>query len=131
MTNGWTDIRNSDVILAMGGNPAENHPVGFRFVMEAKRQRNARLVVVDPRYQRTAAVRLMRGSTQTSLAFRWRFASMTKRKPTGWFSAGFPPMTRTASQLTMSVQPLVMAPRPKVAARLATVGPCQRRAWFS
>jgi len=56
MTNGWTDIANSDVILAMGGNPAENHPVGFRFAMEAKRNRNAKLVVVDPRYQRTAAV---------------------------------------------------------------------------
>ena len=56
MTNGWTDIRNADVVLAMGGNPAENHPVGFRFVMEAKRQRNARLVCIDPRYNRTAAV---------------------------------------------------------------------------
>ncbi len=44
MTNGWTDIRNADVILAMGGNPAENHPVGFRFVMEARRNRNAKLV---------------------------------------------------------------------------------------
>src|SRR5512142_1253889 len=56
MTNGWTDIQNADVILAMGGNPAENHPVGFRFVMEAKRNRNAKLVSVDPRFQRTAAV---------------------------------------------------------------------------
>jgi formate dehydrogenase major subunit len=56
MTNGWTDIRNADVILAMGGNPAENHPVGFRFVMEAKRKRNAKLVCVDPRFNRTAAV---------------------------------------------------------------------------
>ena len=56
MTNGWTDIRNADVILAMGGNPAENHPVGFRFVMEAKRNRDAKLVCVDPRFNRTAAV---------------------------------------------------------------------------
>jgi formate dehydrogenase major subunit len=56
MTNGWTDIRNADVILAMGGNPAENHPVGFRFVMEARRRRNAKLVSVDPRFNRTAAV---------------------------------------------------------------------------
>lgn len=56
MTNGWTDIRNADVILAMGGNPAENHPVGFRFVMDAKRNRNATLVCVDPRFNRTAAV---------------------------------------------------------------------------
>src|SRR5262245_9563816 len=56
MTNGWTDIRNTDVVLAMGGNPAENHPVGFRFVMEARRNRNAKLVCVDPRFNRTAAV---------------------------------------------------------------------------
>src|SRR4030095_11012338 len=56
MTNGWTDIRNADVIVAMGGNPAENHPVGFRFVMEAKRKRNAKFVVVDPRFNRSAAV---------------------------------------------------------------------------
>ena len=56
MTNGWTDIRNADVVLAMGGNPAENHPVGFRFVMEAKRNRHAKLICIDPRFNRTAAV---------------------------------------------------------------------------
>lgn len=56
MTNGWTDVQNADVILVMGGNPAENHPVGFRFVMEAKRKRKAKLVCVDPRFNRTAAV---------------------------------------------------------------------------
>ena len=56
MTNGWTDVANADVILVMGGNPAENHPVGFRFVMEAKRRRKAKLVCIDPRFNRTAAV---------------------------------------------------------------------------
>ena len=56
MTNGWTDIANADVVLVMGGNPAENHPVGFRFVIEAKRKRRAKLVSVDPRFTRTAAV---------------------------------------------------------------------------
>jgi formate dehydrogenase major subunit len=56
MTNGWVDIKNTDVILAMGGNPAENHPVGFKWFMEARRTRNAKLVVVDPRFTRTAAV---------------------------------------------------------------------------
>src|SRR5436309_2830068 len=56
MTNGWTDVANADVILVMGGNPAENHPVGFRFAIEAKRNRRARLVTVDPRFNRTAAV---------------------------------------------------------------------------
>src|SRR5439155_66575 len=56
MTNGWVDIRNADVILVMGGNPAENHPCGFKWAMEAKRERNAKLVVVDPRFTRTASV---------------------------------------------------------------------------
>jgi formate dehydrogenase major subunit len=56
MTNGWVDIKNADMILAMGGNPAENHPVGFKWFMEARRTRNAKLVVVDPRFTRTAAV---------------------------------------------------------------------------
>jgi formate dehydrogenase major subunit len=56
MTNGWTDVANADVILVMGGNPAENHPVGFRFVMEARLKRKAKVVCVDPRFNRTAAV---------------------------------------------------------------------------
>jgi formate dehydrogenase major subunit len=71
MTNGWTDIRNADVVLAMGGNPAENHPVGFRFVMDAKRNRNAKLVAVDPRFTRTAAVadHFMQIRSGTDIAF--------------------------------------------------------------
>jgi formate dehydrogenase major subunit len=56
MTNGWVDIKNADVILAMGGNPAENHPCGLKWTIEAKKTRNAKLVVVDPRFTRTAAV---------------------------------------------------------------------------
>src|SRR6476469_4535761 len=56
MTNGWVDIKNADVILCMGGNPAENHPCGFKWAIEAKKTRNAKLVAVDPRFTRTAAV---------------------------------------------------------------------------
>src|SRR5216683_3383610 len=56
MTKGWVDIKNADVSLAMGGNPAENHPVGFKWFIEAKKTRNAKLVAVDPRFTRTAAV---------------------------------------------------------------------------
>ncbi|HYF00432.1 MAG TPA: formate dehydrogenase-N subunit alpha [Planctomycetota bacterium] len=56
MTNGWTDIQNADVVLAMGGNPAENHPCGFKWVIEAKKKRGAKLVSVDPRFNRTSAV---------------------------------------------------------------------------
>ena len=54
MTNGWIDIRNTDMMLIMGGNPAENHPCGFKWVVEAKRNRNAKVIVVDPRFTRTA-----------------------------------------------------------------------------
>src|SRR6185503_18719488 len=39
----------------MGGNPAENHPCGFKWPIAAKRQRNAKMIVVDPRFTRTAA----------------------------------------------------------------------------
>jgi formate dehydrogenase major subunit len=55
MTNGWIDIKNTDMMLIMGGNPAENHPCGFKWAMEAKRTRNAKLIVVDPRFTRTAS----------------------------------------------------------------------------
>lgn len=56
MTNGWVDMKNTDMMLIMGGNPAENHPCGFKWPVEAKRNRNARMLVVDPRFTRTASV---------------------------------------------------------------------------
>ena len=56
MTNSWTDIKNADLILVMGGNAAEAHPVGFKWVVEAMQKRKARLISVDPRFNRTSAV---------------------------------------------------------------------------
>jgi formate dehydrogenase major subunit len=56
MTNNWMDIKNTDLMLIMGGNPAENHPCGFKWAIEAKRTRNAKMIVVDPRFTRTASV---------------------------------------------------------------------------
>ena len=56
MTNSWTDIRNTDLVIIMGGNAAEAHPCGFKWVTEAKANRGAKLIVVDPRYTRSAAV---------------------------------------------------------------------------
>ncbi len=56
MTNSWTDIKNTDLIIVMGGNAAEAHPCGFKWVTEAKAQRGAKLIVVDPRFTRTASV---------------------------------------------------------------------------
>ena len=56
MTNHWVDIRNADVILVMGGNAAEAHPCGFKWVTEAKAHNKAHFMVVDPRFNRSASV---------------------------------------------------------------------------
>jgi len=71
MTNGWIDIKNTDMMLIMGGNPAENHPCGFKWPIEAKRNRNATMIVVDPRFTRTAAVAdlFVQIRTGTDIAF--------------------------------------------------------------
>jgi formate dehydrogenase major subunit len=65
MTNHWVDIKNADVILVMGGNAAEAHPCGFKWVTEAKAHNKAKLVVVDPRFTRTASVADFHVSTRT------------------------------------------------------------------
>jgi formate dehydrogenase major subunit len=56
MTNHWVDIKNADTVLIMGGNAAEAHPCGFKWVTEAKAHNKARLIVVDPRFTRSAAM---------------------------------------------------------------------------
>ncbi|HAD38542.1 MAG TPA: formate dehydrogenase, partial [Plesiomonas shigelloides] len=56
MTNHWVDIKNANLIVVMGGNAAEAHPVGFRWAMEAKIHNNAKIIVIDPRFTRTASV---------------------------------------------------------------------------
>jgi formate dehydrogenase major subunit len=49
------DLLNSDAILIMGSNMAENHPVGFQWVIEAK-EAGTQVIHVDPRFSRTSAV---------------------------------------------------------------------------
>lgn len=49
------DLVHSDAILIMGSNMAENHPVGFQWVVEA-RERGAHVIHVDPRFSRTSAM---------------------------------------------------------------------------
>ncbi len=55
MTNSYNDIRNSKTMVIMGGNPAEAHPVSLLHVLAGKEQQRANLVVIDPRFTRTAA----------------------------------------------------------------------------
>jgi formate dehydrogenase major subunit len=54
MTNHWIDFANSDCVLMMGSNPAENHPISFRWIMKAK-DNGGTLIHVDPRFTRTSA----------------------------------------------------------------------------
>jgi formate dehydrogenase major subunit len=54
MTNHWIDIKNSDCILIMGSNPAENHPISFKWINEAMKK-GAKLICVDPRFTRTSS----------------------------------------------------------------------------
>ncbi len=64
MTNHWRDIKNADVILINGANPAEAHPVGFQWFVKAKLDPargpgaggGAKIVHADPRFTRTSAL---------------------------------------------------------------------------
>jgi formate dehydrogenase major subunit len=66
MTQHWIDIKNSDVVMCLGSNAAENHPISFKWVTAAMNDPTkgpsdvpnpggAKLIVVDPRYTRSAA----------------------------------------------------------------------------
>jgi len=46
----FNEVKNSDVIIVIGANPTENHPVAATFFKQAAR-RNAKLIVMDPRGQ--------------------------------------------------------------------------------
>jgi formate dehydrogenase major subunit len=54
MTNHWIDLQNSDCILIMGSNAAENHPISFKWALKAQ-QKGAKIIHVDPRFTRTSA----------------------------------------------------------------------------
>lgn len=73
MTNSYNDMQNSKSILFIGSNAAEAHPVSMQHTLIAKERNNAKVIVVDPRYTRTAAksdeyVRIRPGS---DVAFIW------------------------------------------------------------
>src|SRR5436853_4479736 len=79
MTNHWRDIKNADLILINGANPAEAHPVGFQWFMRAKLDPargpgtggGAKMVHADPRYALTSAVadNYLRIRTGTDVAY--------------------------------------------------------------
>ncbi len=102
MTNGWVDMKNTDMMLIMGGNPAENHPCGFKWPIEAKRTRNAKIISVDPRFTRTSAVadlfcQIRAGTDIAFLGGVIRYATTASRKIT-WSTT----RTRRSSSKTIS-----------------------------
>lgn len=54
MTNSWTDLENAKWFLVAGSNAAENHPIAMKYLMRAQ-EKGAKIIVVDPRFTRTAA----------------------------------------------------------------------------
>ncbi len=54
-TNSFNDIQNANAIFFIGANPAEAHPVAMQHILLAKEKNNAKVIVVDPRFSRTAA----------------------------------------------------------------------------
>jgi len=55
-TTAQQDLANADAILIMGSSMAENHPVGFQWVIEAREKNGAKIIHVDPRFSRTSAM---------------------------------------------------------------------------
>ena len=53
MTTHWCDFQNTDVIMNIGSNSVENHPVSAKWLNKAH-ENGAKWIVVDPRYTRTA-----------------------------------------------------------------------------
>ncbi|MDB5593929.1 MAG: molybdopterin oxidoreductase [Hyphomicrobiales bacterium] len=54
-TNSYNDIRNARTMIIMGGNPAEAHPISMQHVLSGKELNRANMIVIDPRFTRTAA----------------------------------------------------------------------------
>jgi formate dehydrogenase major subunit len=66
MTNSYNDMQNSKLALYIGSNAAEAHPVSLVHMLHAK-ESGCKMIVVDPRFTRTAAkadeyVRIRSGS---------------------------------------------------------------------
>jgi formate dehydrogenase major subunit len=72
MTNSFNDLHHSKAILFIGSNPAEAHPISMLHLLHAK-ERGAKMVVVDPRFTRTArfAHHYVRIRPGTDIAFVW------------------------------------------------------------
>ena len=72
MTNSYNDMQNSKAMMFIGSNAAEAHPVSMLHTLHAK-ENGAKMIVVDPRFTRTAAKADMysRIRSGTDIPFIW------------------------------------------------------------
>lgn len=54
MTNHWIDLQYTDCAMIIGANPAENHPISFKWLLKAK-EKGGKIISVDPRFTRTSS----------------------------------------------------------------------------
>jgi formate dehydrogenase major subunit len=89
MTNHLGDMQNSKAIIIFGANPAANHPIAMQHILKAKEQNNAKIIVVDPRYSKTAAKSdvYCRIRTGTDIAFMYGMIRLIRQN--GWYDKSF------------------------------------------
>ena len=89
MTNHIGDMQNSKAIIIMGANPAVNHPVAMQHILKAKEQNGAKIIVVDPRYSKTAAKSdiYCRIRTGTDIAFMYGMIRLIRENK--WYDQSF------------------------------------------
>ncbi|CAM3536366.1 Fumarate hydratase [Arcobacter aquimarinus] len=89
MTNHLGDMQNSKAIIIMGANPAANHPIAMQHILKAKEQNGAKIIVVDPRFTKTAAKADLycRIRTGTDIAFLYGIIRLIREN--NWYDKSF------------------------------------------
>jgi len=89
MTNHLGDMQNSKAIIIFGANPASNHPIAMQHILKAKEQNGAKIIVIDPRYTKTAAKSdvYCRIRTGTDIAFLYGMIRLIREN--GWYDESF------------------------------------------
>jgi len=89
MTNHLGDMQNSKAIIIFGANPAANHPIAMQHILKSKEQNGAKIIVIDPRYTKTAAKSdiYCRIRTGTDIAFMYGMIRLIRDNK--WFDKSF------------------------------------------
>lgn len=89
MTNHLGDMQNSKAIIIFGANPASNHPIAMQHILKSKEQNGAKIIVIDPRYSKTAAKSdiYCRIRTGTDIAFLYGMIRLIRENK--WYDKSF------------------------------------------